>query len=254
MLDTLHGVAADNPRYDIRRGVNHARALLRPYGIPVACIFVALGLSLALRGVVDPTGLFLVAIAIGTWSTRWEVGLVAAALATITYDYFFTSPFYSILVTPAELPRLAAFMICALVVNWASDARRVVMTTALRDADRRLAALFDDAPVGIAFIDSAGHAFRTNRKLQDLFGYSAREFERLPFTRIMHAPEIETDWNVFTELVGGRKQSYRIEKHCVTKSGAGLWAHLTVSLVRGDRGEPLFGIAFVEDMGSRKHP
>jgi PAS domain S-box-containing protein len=252
MLDTLQGTATGSLRYDIRSAVTRGRALLRPYAIPVACIGVALGLSLAIRGIVDPTGLFLVAIAIGTWSTRWEVGLVAAALATITYEYFFTIPLYSILVTPAELPRLAAFMICALVVNWASDARRTVMTRALRDADRRQAALFDDAPVGIAFIDSSGHAFRTNRKLQDLFGYTAREFERLPFTRIMHAPEIETDWNVFTELVGGRKQSYQIEKHCVTKSGAGLWALLTVSLVRGDRGEPLFGIAFVEDLGGRK--
>jgi PAS domain S-box-containing protein len=252
MLDTMRGLVAGRPPYEVWRVTNSARALLKPYGVAALCIAVALGLSLALRGIVDPTGLFLVAIAIGTWSTGWQVGLVAAGLATIAFDYFFTNPLYSVLVTRAEIPRLAAFTFCALAVNWASDARRIAVTRTLRDTERRLAALFDDAPVGIAFIDSSGHAFRTNRKLQDMFGYSAREFERFPFTKIMHAPGMEADWNVFAELVGGTKQSYRIEKHCVTRNGSTLWTQLTVSLVRGDRGEPLFGIAFMEDITGRK--
>ena len=137
-------------------------------------------------------------------------------------------------------------------MNWASDARRIVVSRTLRDTERQFAALFENAPVGIAFIDASGHAFKTNRKLQDMFGYGAREFERFSFTKIMHAPEMEDDWNVFAELVRGKKQSYQIEKHCVTRNGAALWTQLTAFLVRGDRGEPLYGIAVMQDISDRK--
>jgi PAS domain S-box-containing protein len=254
MLDTFRVATAGRANgtfWRVAPGV--ARAQLARWVPAVACIGAALALSLILRGIVDPTGLFLVAVAISTWSAGWQVGVVAAGLATFTFDYFFTRPLHSVLVTPVDLPRLAAFTICALAVNWASDARRVAVARALHESERQFTALFADAPVGLAFINATGHAFKTNRKLQDMFGYSAQEFRRFPFTKVMHPPHADTDWNLFAELAHGTRRSYQLEKHCVTKSGRVLWARLTASLVCGDRGEPLFGIAVMEDITDRKH-
>ena len=179
--------------------------------------------------------------------------MAAAAVATFTFDYFFTQPLYSVVVTPAELPRLAAFVVCALAVNWATNARRVAMTRALRSSERQFAALFDDAAVGIAFIDATGHAFKTNRTLQNMFGYTAGEFRRFLFTKVMHPSDADTDWNLFAELARGKRSSYQVDKHCLTKDGRMLWARVTASLLVGDRGEPLFGIAQLEDITDRKY-
>jgi PAS domain S-box-containing protein len=252
MLDTLRGVTTGRVHRGVQEAAAVARARLKPYAVAVACIGAALGLSFLLRDIVDPTGLFLVAVAISTWSTGWQGGLVAAAVATIVFDYFFTQPLYSVLVTPADLPRLMVFTICALVVNWASDARRAAMAGALRATERQFAAVFDDAPVGVAFIDATGHAFKTNRKLHEMFGYTAREFQRFLLTRVMHPPDTDADWNLFAELVRAKRSTYQFDKHCLAKGGRVVWARVTASLVSGDRGEPLFGVVQMEDITDRK--
>jgi PAS domain S-box-containing protein len=212
----------------------------------------ALAVAIMLRPDVDPTTLFLVAVACATWSGGWRAGLLAAALATIAVDYFFVAPTYSLAIAVDQLPRLGVFVLCAAVVSWASDARRVKIERALRDNERQLHALFDEAAIGIALVNASGHAFKTNRQLSNLFGYSEQEFKSFQFTKITHPAQGEADWNLFTELVNGKRDSYRLEKRCFAKDGRVVWANLAVSLVRDERRTPCFGIVVVEDVGDRK--
>lgn len=212
----------------------------------------ALVVAIMLRPGVDPTTLFLVAVAGATWSGGWRAGLVAAALATIAVDYFFVAPLYSFVIALDQLPRLGAFVLCAAAVSWASDARRVKIERALRDSERQLHALFDEAAVGIALVNAGGHAFKTNRRLRSLFGYSEHEFRTFQFTKITHPAEGESDWNLFAELVHGKQDSYALEKRCYAKNGRAVWANLTVSLVHDEHGAPCFGIVVVEDVSDRK--
>jgi PAS domain S-box-containing protein len=87
---------------------------------------------------------------------------------------------------------------------------------------------------------------QTNRKLQQRLGYSAEEFHSLSVAQVTHPEDLERDWHLFAELVSGKRDSYQIEKRYYRKDGSLVWGNLTVSLVRDDRGEPLFGIAIVE--------
>jgi PAS domain S-box-containing protein len=212
----------------------------------------ALAIALVLRSSIDPTTLFLVAVAGATWSGGWRAGLVAAALATIAVDFFFVAPIYSFTVGIDQLPRLGVFVLCASLVSWASDARRVSVERRLSESERQLHALFDEAAIGIALVNASGHAFKTNRQLRDMFGYGEQEFRTFPFTKITHPAQGEADWNLFAELVHGARDSYRLEKRCFAKDGEAVWANLNVSLVRESMGEPLFAIVVVEDIGDRK--
>ena len=248
MIDSLPLVSAGRRH----RGLwKLAKRLLRVesdrFGPAVASVALALPVALVLRHTIDSTTIFLVAVAAATWSRGWQAGLLAAILATITLDYFFIPPLYSIDVNAADVPQLVVFVLCALAVNWASDSRRVAAERARRESERQLAALFEDAPIGIALIDAAGHAFKTNPKLRQMLGYSESEFRRLSFTRVIHPPGVESDWNLFTELTHGRHHSYQLEKRCVSRDGTMIWARVTVSLVRADNGNPLFGIALVAE-------
>jgi PAS domain S-box-containing protein len=198
----------------------------------------ALALALVLRPSVDPATLFVAAVAAATWTGGWRAGLFAAGLATITVDYFFIAPVHSFMVTGDQAPRLAVFAGCALAVSWAS-------TVHPQRDEPHLHALFDEAPMGIALVNASGHAFKVNRRLCELFGYSEREFRGFSITRITHPACGESDWNLFAELAHGAKASYRMEKCCWTKDGQPVQAHLNVSLVRDDQGAPLFGIVVV---------
>ena len=232
--------------------VARMRAEVLRYVPALAWTVAALAAALALRPGVDASTLFLVAVAGATWAGGWRAGLLAAALATVAVDYFFVPPVYSFAVPVDQLPRLGVFVLCAAAVSWASDARRVKIERALRDSERQLNALFDEAAVGIALVNASGHAFKTNRQLRTVFGYSEPEFKSFQFTRITHPARGEADWNLFTELVQGKRDAYRLEKRCVAKDGHAVWANLAVSLVRDEAGAPLFGIVVVEDISDRK--
>jgi PAS domain S-box-containing protein len=123
---------------------------------------------------------------------------------------------------------------------------------ALKKSERQFRALFDQAAVGIAIVTTAGQALESNRKFQQMLGYSAEEFRSLPFAQVTHPDDLEKDQALFTELISGQRDHYQIEKRYYRKDGSVVWGNLTVSLVRDDRGEPLFGIAIVEDITERK--
>jgi len=123
---------------------------------------------------------------------------------------------------------------------------------ALRKSERQFRALFDQAAVGIAFVNSAGRALESNQKLQQVFGYSGEEFRSLSFAQYTHPDDLNLDWTLFAELVSGKRDHYQLEKRYYRKDGSLTWGNLTVSLVRDDKGEPLFGISIVEDITERK--
>jgi PAS domain S-box-containing protein len=122
----------------------------------------------------------------------------------------------------------------------------------LRKSEQQFHALFDEAAVGIALVNSAGHPFESNRKLQQMLGFSAKELRALSFPQFTDPDDAQLDANLFVELVGGKRDHYEIEKRFYRKDGSLVWGHLTVSLVRNDRNEPVFGIAVVEDISRRK--
>jgi PAS domain S-box-containing protein len=123
---------------------------------------------------------------------------------------------------------------------------------ALGRSERQFRALFEEAAVGIALCDSAGRPFESNRKLEQILGYSAHELRGMPFTAFTDPEDVKADWSLFTDLLSGKRDHYRMEKRYRRKDGALVWADLTVYIVRDDRGQPMFSIGMVQDITDRK--
>jgi len=85
-----------------------------------------------------------------------------------------------------------------------------------------------------------------------MLGYSAEEFHSMSFAQYTHPDDLHLDWTLFAELVSGKRDYYQLEKRYYRKDGSLTWGNLTVSLVRDDKGEPLFGISIIEDIIERK--
>src|SRR6516162_9129398 len=111
------------------------------YGLAIASVTVALGLSLALqyyqfRGVEVPVlGL---AIAVTTWYAGNGPAVVAIVLSSLCFDYFFTEPYYSLQIASRDLPYFFIFVIWGLIVAGFSAVRRQVEES-LRQAQEELA-------------------------------------------------------------------------------------------------------------------
>jgi PAS domain S-box-containing protein len=123
---------------------------------------------------------------------------------------------------------------------------------ALGRSERQFRALFEEASIGIALMDAGGRPFETNRKFQEMLGYSAAELRRMSLTSYTHPDDAQPSWTRFTELLTGKRDHYRIEKRYRRKDGSLLWGNATAYLVRDQRGEPMFAISMVEEITERK--
>jgi len=104
--------------------------LLR-YGLAVALVAAALGLTLLLQNVVSTTGYFLfyVAVVMSAWfGGKWS-GWLAVILSTLVVDYAFIPPIYSFGMDRQDVPVFIEFAVSSLVASWFSSRRRQAETS-----------------------------------------------------------------------------------------------------------------------------
>ena len=123
---------------------------------------------------------------------------------------------------------------------------------ALRESETRFRAVFQDAAVGIALVDMQGHPVESNPALQKMLGYSAAELAGMRFTEYTYPADVQANWDIFEELVEGKRHQYQLDKRFCRKDGTVIWGHLSVSLVRNQHGLPLYAVGMVEDITERK--
>ncbi len=131
-----------------------------------------------------------------------------------------------------------------------SERKRMVED--LRLSESRWRAIFDNAGVGIALVDTDGHPVRSNAALQQMLGYTGEELQRMPFVEFTHPDDVAKDAALYRELFEGKRNIYRIEKRFIRKDGTILWGNLTATVIRDPAGAGKFGIGMVEDITERK--
>ena len=123
---------------------------------------------------------------------------------------------------------------------------------ALRESEARFRAIFDDAAVGIALVDTDGRPRESNSSLRKMLGYEQDELRNMVFTEFTHPDDAAKDMSLFKELVSGKRDRYEMDKRYIHKDGRIVWGHLNVSLVRGAGDVAQHVIAMVEDITERK--
>ncbi|MCH6554676.1 MAG: PAS domain S-box protein [Acidobacteria bacterium] len=123
---------------------------------------------------------------------------------------------------------------------------------ALRESEERFRSMFEATAIGVAVADMNGHLVESNRRLQEMLGYSGEELHRMVFTEFTHPEDASADMELYKELITGKRDHYQMEKRYIRKVDRVVWVRLTVSLMRGAGNEPHFAIGMVEDITERK--
>ncbi len=123
---------------------------------------------------------------------------------------------------------------------------------ALKESEARFRTTFESAGIGIALVDVQGRPIQSNPALQKIIGYTAAELSRMAFTEFTHPDDRERDWDLYLDLMEGKRNKYEIEKRYVRKDGQLVWGLLTVSLVRDLQGQPQYAVGMVQDITERK--
>lgn len=122
---------------------------------------------------------------------------------------------------------------------------------ALRDSEARFRAVFSGAAIGIGIGLVDGQIIDVNQVFADMLGYTIEELRQRNVSSLFHPDDAAGMWELYQQLVDGKRDSVRVEKRYYRKDGSAVWTDLAVSLVRHDDGHPRFTVAVVEDITDR---
>jgi len=122
----------------------------------------------------------------------------------------------------------------------------------LRDSEERFRRIFEEGPLGMAMSDPFFRFVRANAALCRMLGYTEKELTALTFKDITHPEHVAVDADSMQKLFRGEASVYRTEKRYVRKDSEVIWGEVTVSAIRGAKGELQYFLAMVEDITSRK--
>ncbi|HEY6721402.1 MAG TPA: EAL domain-containing protein, partial [Burkholderiales bacterium] len=123
---------------------------------------------------------------------------------------------------------------------------------ALRASEERFRAIFNQAAVGLAHVGIDGRYVLVNKKLCEIFGYSAEELLQKTVWEISHPDDREAATPARQRLFAGEVDTSSVEKRYLRKDGSAVWVNLVISLVRNAAGKPEYDVAAYEDITQRK--
>jgi two-component system, cell cycle sensor histidine kinase and response regulator CckA len=117
--------------------------------------------------------------------------------------------------------------------------------------DDRYHDLFQRVGTGIAVAELDGTFLDVNQAFCDTVGYTADELAAMDFVSLTHPDDRARNLELVAEVVGGRRESFTIEKRYLTKAGGPVWVRATVSALRQNGGPPQL-VATTEDLSKQK--
>ena len=128
-----------------------------------------------------------------------------------------------------------------------------IQATKLLNSEIKFEAIFDQAAVGMAHIDSfSGDFIEINDQFCQLLGYSEREIKQRNFLSVTHPDDCEQSILNLEKLRNGEISAYSMEKRYITKTGSVVWVNLTVSPLFKKNKKVTTNIAIVENISLKK--
>ena len=138
-------------------------------------------------------------------------------------------------------------------VGMAMDLTQILQARAeARLAEEKFSGAFTSAALGMALVAVDGRWLDVNDALCRILGYSRAELLQGDFQHLTHPGDLEADLQMVQDLLAGRRAHYHLEKRYLARDGALIWARLSVSLVRGELGEPLHFVSQIQDITAQR--
>lgn len=106
---------------------------------------------------------------------------------------------------------------------------RKLAEEALQISESNFRTIFTNAAIGIDVVDENGKFQQVNKAFSDMMGYTPEELANLSVSQVTFKDDLEKSEKPLLNLFKGNRDSYRIEKRYVKKSGDTFWADLSVT-------------------------
>jgi len=122
----------------------------------------------------------------------------------------------------------------------------------LHESEQRFFGAFQHAAIGMALVHPDGHFLRVNTAICQMLGYREAELLALDIPAVTHPDDLAEDMDLIEQMLGGRRDSYQLEKRNFHKDGHVVHLQLSVSVVRDELKQPLYFVTQAQDVSQRK--
>ena len=124
---------------------------------------------------------------------------------------------------------------------------------ALRESEQRFRAIYEQAPLGVALIDTRRRRFSlVNQKYCEIVGRTPEEMMKLDLRNVTHPDDLPIDLDLMESLIQGKLRGYHREKRYLRPDGNTAWVALTVVPMWNENEPASFHMAMAEDITQRK--
>ena len=121
-----------------------------------------------------------------------------------------------------------------------------------RPEERLFADAFDQAPNGMALLDSAGRITQASIAFCKILGFSRPALLGLGFSELTHPADVETEAEQRRRLAVGEIVRYQLVQRLVRNGGTAIWVVLSVSACQRISGRPKYYVVQVENGGEHR--
>ena len=123
---------------------------------------------------------------------------------------------------------------------------------ALRESEERFRKLFEESPIGIAFLGKQREIILTNRRYCDFLGYSEAEIIELGPKGLLHPDDWGPSMELSAKLRADEIPLFHMEQRYIRKDGTVVWADTHIIVFRDKNGQLVHTIGWVSDITKRK--
>ncbi len=133
----------------------------------------------------------------------------------------------------------------------ARERRRAEET--IRKGELRFRTMFEEAPMGIALIDSRTGEFKDiNPRFADITGRTFDQIKSSHWTDITHPDDISHEAAQMAELAAGGVPSFRTTKRLLRPDGSEVWIDMSIAKMETENGANPHHLCMIEDVTEKK--
>jgi len=167
-------------------------------------------------------------------------------------NYFFMEPVHSFHVF-SDGHRLSLVMFTLMGALFAFSLHRMQTTTARQlAAAGRFRTLFEEAPLGVALIDShTGRIYEINPRFAEIAGRAREDMVTIDWMSITHPDDIQPDLDNMARLNAGDIPGFQMDKRYLKPDGTVVWISMTIAPVSVAPGESPRHLCMIGDITER---
>lgn len=134
------------------------------------------------------------------------------------------------------------------------DITAINKSKSLLDAsEKRFHAIFEEAPLGIAVVDSnTGHIYEVNSRFAEIAGRSREEMQHIDWVSITHPDDVQEDLDNMELLNKGEIDSFTTEKRYIHPDDSVVWISMTVAPTETRFESGPRHLCMIQDISSRR--